>query len=107
MQLASPDAQSSLVLFARFCVKWVPSLVSQRVKAAVVAVAVVAVVAAVGNVVARGTGLSAVALVSKSQAGLRFATMSASHGPHSVHDTRGAEYIPPNVSPWRRNTAGA
>ena len=91
MQLASPDAQSSLVLFARFCVKWVPPLVSQRVKAAVAVAAVVVAVAAVGNVVARGTGLSAVALVSKSQASLCFATVTASHGPHSVNDTHGAE----------------
>jgi hypothetical protein len=96
MQLASPDAQFSLVLFARFCVKWVQSLVSRRVRAVAVAAVAVAVAAveaveAVGNVVARGTGLSAVALVSKSQAGLCFATVTASHGTHSVNDTRGAE----------------
>ena len=73
MQLASPDAQFSLVLFARLCVKWVQSFASRRVRA-MAAVAVEAVVEAVavavavaGNVVARGTGLSAVALVSKSQ----------------------------------------
>ena len=90
MQLASPDAQFSLVLFARFCVNWVQSFVSRRVRAMAVAVAVVEAVA-VGNVVARGTGLSAVALVSKSQASLCFATVTASHGPHSVNDTHGAE----------------
>jgi hypothetical protein len=50
-----------------------------------------AVAVAVGNVVARGTGLSAVAFVSKSQASLCFATVTASHGPHSANDTRGAE----------------
>jgi hypothetical protein len=93
MQLASPDAQFSLVLFARLCVKWVQSFASRRVRAmAVEAVVVaVAVAVAVGNVVARGAGLSAVALVSKSQESLCFATVTASHGPHSVHDTRGAE----------------
>ena len=96
MQLASPDAQFSLVLFARLCVKWVQSFASRRVRAmaavaAVVEAVAVAVAVAVGNVVARGTGLSAVALVSKSQASLCFATVTASHGPHSVHDTRGAE----------------
>jgi len=94
MQLASPDAQFSLVLFARFCVNWVQSFVSRRVRAmAAVAVAAAEAVEAVaaGNVVARGTGLSAVALVSKSQASLCFATVTASHGPHSVNDTHGAE----------------
>jgi photosystem II stability/assembly factor-like uncharacterized protein len=75
------------------CVKCLQSFVSRSVReaVAVAAVAVVAVaVEAVGNVVA-GTKCGAVALVSKSQASLCIATVTASHGTHRVHDARGAE----------------
>ena len=84
-----------LVLFARLvsigysvCL----SACQGAVAVAAVAVAVVAVAEAVEAVVMwlPAEQAYAAALVSKSQAAC-FATVTASHGPHSVHDTRGAE----------------